>query len=268
MSYTLVQSILDAKPELSIIVPSIRVERLPDLYESTLKSTKKSFELIVVGPYDVPEILRTKRNVKYVRDFGSPMRASNIAAELCEGEIVTWGSDDSLYLDHSIDDALDLLSSMGPDERNTVVAKYYEGAGYSGNDAHGDDYYKLCNAYPRSPYIPPEWWIFNVAFMHRTFFEKLGGWDCVYQACPAGHADFGVRAQAAGAIVKMSPTVLTTCDHMPDPNVGDHGPIVDAQFNDDYPIYIQKYSTPLGSHPIGINMSNWKSSPAIWRKRF
>ena len=186
MIYTLIQSIIDEKPELSIIIPSIRVERLPKLYESIIQSTKRSFEVVIVGPYDVPESIRSNKNIKYVRDFGSPMRASNIAAELCEGKVITWGSDDSLYLDHGIDDAMDLLFSMGNDEKNTVIAKYYEGINYSGTDAHGDDYYKLCNAYPRSPHIPVDWWIFNVAFMHRTFFEKLGGWDCDYQACPAG----------------------------------------------------------------------------------
>ena len=266
MSYTLIQSILDTKPEISIILPSIRVDRLPGVYESIQKSTKRSFELIVVGPYNIPDSLLDKRNIKYARDFGSPVRASNIGAELCEGNLITWHADDGLYLENALDIAIDTLYGMGPDEKNVVIAKYFEGAGYSGKDAHGDDYYKLCNSYPRSAHIPTDWWIFNVAFMHRSFFEKLGAWDCVYQACPTAHADFAVRAQYHGAVVKMSSVPISNCDHIADPAVGDHGPIVDAQFSDDYPIYIQRYSTPLT--PINVDISNWKKSQPIWRKRF
>jgi glycosyltransferase involved in cell wall biosynthesis len=268
MQYTLIQSILtEDKPELSIILPSIRVSRLPNVYESIQKSTRRSFELVIVGPYDVPEELKAKRNVKYARDWGSPMRASNIGAEMCEGKIITWNSDDTLFLPDAIDVALDTLYAMGPDDKNTVIAKYYEGAGYSGTDAHGDDYYKLCNAYPRSPHIPVEWWIFNAAFVYRTFFEKLGAWDCRYQACPLGHADFGVRAQRAGAIVKMSPVVLATSDHL-GPGEGDHVPIEIVQSTEDDAVYRNHYSVPLENHPICIDVSNWKKSPAIWRKRF
>ena len=74
------------KPELSIILPSIRTERLEKLYDSILTSTSRTFELVIVGPYPLPEKLRDLKNVKYVKDFGSPVRASNIAASLCEGE--------------------------------------------------------------------------------------------------------------------------------------------------------------------------------------
>ena len=71
------------KPEVSLILPSILTVRRPALYESILKSTNRDFELIICGPNPLPEELKEKRNVKYVKDYGSPVRASHIAASLC-----------------------------------------------------------------------------------------------------------------------------------------------------------------------------------------
>ena len=47
-----------SKPEISLILPSIRTERLPKLYETILKSTKRDFELIICGPNPLPEELK------------------------------------------------------------------------------------------------------------------------------------------------------------------------------------------------------------------
>lgn len=182
MNYTLIQSIADEKPEISITMGGIRPERWEKVYDSIVRSTHRTFELIIVGPYGLTPALQEKRNVKYVKDFGSPMRAYNIAAELAEGKVITWHADDGLFFDEALDEGVDLLYSMGDNEKNVVIAKYFEGQNYSGADAHPDAYYKLCNAYPRSPYIPVDWWIFNIAIMHRSFYERLGGFDCKFQS--------------------------------------------------------------------------------------
>ena len=63
------------KPEISLILPSIRTERLEKLYETILTSTKRTFELVICGPNPLPEALKELRNVKYVKDYGSPVRA-------------------------------------------------------------------------------------------------------------------------------------------------------------------------------------------------
>ena len=65
-------------PELSIILPSIRPERLQKVYDSILKSTSAEFELIIISPYPLPESLEKYKNIKYVRDFGNPTRCHNI----------------------------------------------------------------------------------------------------------------------------------------------------------------------------------------------
>ena len=266
--YTLISSIETvSKPEISIIMPAIRPERWDKVYDSIVESTKRTFELIIVGPYPLTPYLQDKRNVKYVKDYGSPMRASNIGAMLCEGKLIMWSADDGLFNKNALDENIDLLYSMPYDVKNVVVAKYVEGEGHTGTDPHGDDYYKLCNAYPRSPYIPADWWIFNVAVMYREFFDALGAWNCEFQACPLGHADMAVRAQRAGSKVVMSNSPMLNCDHMPNGS-GDHMPIVIAQLQEDNPVYINLYSKPLESSPISMNMMNWKNSPMVWKKRF
>ena len=76
------------KPEISIILPGIRPYNWSKLYDSIVKSTTRRFELIVVGPYRPPDMLQNDiYNFKYVKDYGSPMRASNIGALLCEGRL-------------------------------------------------------------------------------------------------------------------------------------------------------------------------------------
>ena len=51
--------------ELSVIIPSIRVENLTKIYFFLEKAIEPySFELIVVGPYAIPDELWNKENIK------------------------------------------------------------------------------------------------------------------------------------------------------------------------------------------------------------
>ena len=271
--YTLVGSLeTETRPEISIILPSIRTKELDTIYETILASTNRTFELIVVGPYALTPNLQTKKNVKYVKDFGSPVRCSNIGATLCEGKLIMWSADDGWFVENALDNNINTLYGMPYDPKNVVVARYFEGENRSGKDSwHGSpngDYYKLTKAYPATQYINPEWWIFNVAILYREFFDQLGGWDCRYQATAASHADMAVRAQALGAKVVMSDYPLLNCDHQPNPNIGDHGPIVQAQFQEDYPYYVEKFSKPIENDTLKLDLLNWKNSPSVWKKRF
>jgi len=258
----------DIKPEISILLPSIRTDRLSDVYLSICNSTKRSFELIVVGPYPLSPLLQAEKNVKYAKDFGSPMRASEIAAELAEGFLVTWTADDALFLPDALDKGVDTLYAIQPtSDKNVVISKYYEGQGYSSKNEQPDSYYKINNAWPKSPHIPDDWWIFNMTIMYRSFYEYLGGWDCQFQSVASGHVDMAIRAQRAGANVVLSNYPLVNCDHMPGTS-GDHAPMHNAQTYEDGPLYNKIYSQPLESRDIRINIKNWKNSPAVWKKRF
>ena len=257
-------------PEISIILPAIRPNKWIRLYNSILQSTRREFELIIVSPYPLPEGLLAVRNVKYVKDFGSPMRASNIGALLCEGELVTWAADDAVFLEGSLDNNIDILYSMEPKSiKNVVVSKYFEGEGEE-KPLQPDSYFKINGAPPTSsPHVDENWWIFNVAILYRSFFEELGGWDCSFQACPMGHTDMAVRAQSEGAIVKMTEFPLLDCGHMPG-TTGDHAPIHHAQLGDDEPLFQQRYRDPSWKEKVlnHININNWKKSDSVWNKRF
>jgi len=260
-----------SKPEVSLILPSIRTERLPKLYETILKSTKRDFELVICGPNPLPEELKEKRNVKYVKDYGSPVRASNIAASLCEGKVYTWLADDCLFFDDSLDKCLDMFYDMGTAKNNVLVAKYFEGQEGSTErqTLQPDSYFRVNSTPAGSPHIPNEWWLFNIGFMYADFFNSLGGWDCSYEGTWASHADMAIRAQYLGANVKMADVPLFVCDHMPG-GTGDHMPIFICQHQHDEPLLQEKYRDPnwtLNVRPK-LKLENWKEAPAVWKRRF
>jgi len=259
------------KPELSVILPSIRVERLPNFYQTMLKSTTRSFELVIVGPYAMPAELEQYKNIKYVRDFGSANRAQSISFSLCEGELVVSLCDDGIMLDGTIDKHIDMLREMGPDPKNVVVGKYREGpVGSQDRETHHDDLYFSINGGPgASQYIPNDWWLFNLAFMHRSFMEELGGFDSKFEGTWCAHTDLAIRAQASGAIVKMSGIDCMLCDHMPG-TTGDHLPIHECQTFSDVPLLNKIYRDPYWrqNRKLSMDKDDWKKEEIVWKRRF
>lgn len=262
------------KPELSIILPAIRQHLWDGVYDSILGATKRSFELIICSPLPLTPKLQALSNVKYVKDLGSPMRASNIAAMLCEGKLVTWIADDAILLPDSLDKNIDFLYAMGESYKNCVMIKYFEGSNLT-HEMMGtakpelpDSYFYINNSGNVSPYLDNSWVLFNHVIMYRQFFDELGGWDCEFQACPMGHNDFGIRAQAAGAEVKISPYPCLDCDHMSG-DTGDHRPIFLIQTYIDQPKYQARYRNPNWQEtPLRIDITNWKKQETVWKKRF
>ena len=255
------------KPELSIIMPAIRTENWLKVYESITNSTKRSFELIIASPFDLPNELKKYKNIKIVKDWGSPTRASQIAAMLIEGKYVfPTHSDDSVFIKDSIDKNLDFLLSKGDHYKNVVVAKYSESSNYSHPERYqNDDYYKLVNAYGTNPlFVNKEWWIYNTVFLHSKYFLEIGGFDCRFQACPYSHADLAIRCQSDGADTSMSAYPIIMCDH----GQADHQPIEISQIYEDAPIFNEKYSAPIDKSILKIDLMNWKFSEPIWSKRF
>jgi hypothetical protein len=260
---------MNEKPILSIILPAIRQERWNNLYDSIEKACKKyTFELIICGPLPLTGKLQALPNVKYVKDLGSPMRASNIAAMLCEGQLVTWIADDAMLAEDSLDNNIDLLYSMGGDYKNCVMIKYSEGKSGTAKSVLPDSYFFINNSGNYSQYLNNNWLLFNHVLMYRQFFDELGGWDCSFEACPMGHNDFAIRAQFLGAKVIISPHACLDCDHM-EGGTGDHMPIYKCQTFSDEPKYQMRYRNPNWvQQPMKIPMDNWKKSPAIWTRRF
>jgi len=244
-------------PDLSIIIPTIRIESWEPLIESIADSCwRNSHEIIFVGP-SYNNYIDKFKNIKYARDFGSPNRCQQIGMTLAEGEYVTWGSDDCLYEPHAIDECLNIARE---NDECIIVTNYDEG----GNVAVED--FSINHCYPSCPAIADEWVIFNTAFMQRDVFESLGGFDCSFDVTCVGHADLAARCQFAGHNVIVHNIKLLQCLHMP-ATTGDHAPIHYAQLQKDIPNYIAKFNAP--SFPIeNVKSSNWKEQPPVWKRRF
>jgi hypothetical protein len=248
--------------DLSVIVPSVRPDRQHDFVQSVYRNcTKYNFELVFVGP-ELVSVLNTDTAVKHVKDYGCPSRCMNIGAAVAEGKYITWSADDGIHENNGFDKILDILEN-GYSDKDVVVAKYKEGD----DIVHNDDYYRLNNAYPRSPHISDNWWIFNLAFMHRKYYKKLGGCDSNFQTSAVTLADLAVRAQRDGAQVTMFGESTVKFGLMP-VDTGDHGPVFRAQMQEDMPNYENLHTNPLMAERICIGFENWHFADRVWGHRW
>jgi hypothetical protein len=234
-------------------MPAIRSDKWQKVYDSI--QLDFPWELIIVAPYDNHTLPR--HNVKYIQDFGSPVRASCIGANLANGKYLTWIADDGILFSETVIKAINILDN-NINGRLVVVTKYLEACA----EVHPDSYYKLNNAYPRSPYIPDDWWIFNTAIMHTDYYDYLGGWDSCYETTAIAHADLAIRAQRDGCETIMLPEPLLNCEH----GHSDHRPIEESHVGHDEPIYKEIYGSYDCVNRTRININNWKKSAAIWRR--
>ena len=252
------------KPFLSIVVPGIRTYNWEKLYDSIQKSTTFDFELILCGPDPMPLSLNKFLNIKYVRDFGSPVRCSNIAASLAEGDLITWGADDGVFLPNAIDKCIGHFYKMPNNKKNVVVWRYVE----SGNN-YRPEYY-LINHHDalRSQYVPKDTLIFNGAIMYRNYFEELGAWDSKYQSTSWSHTDMAIRAKLDNANISFfgeSPIL----DCYQEPKNGDHKPIGNAFRQHDQPLYNKTYKNPRYVNNLSNpKLEDWKEEESVWGFRF
>lgn len=236
-------------PDLSIVIPSIRIKNWPDLINSISKScTKYSYEIIFVGPF-YNDCIDDYTNIKFIRDFGSPNRCQQIGSLLAESEYIHFGSDDCMYKPSSIDNVMSILTKTP-----IVICNYSEG-GNSQNTM------KIIEAYGNNQYleIKDDWVYFNVPFMKLDIF-KLFGFNCKYQTTCWGHTDLAARIQK---IIPKSSIVIHNesifeCSHMPN-ITGDHAPIHYSFFEDKELFYLSS----IDSIPL-----SFKKSQSKWSKRF
>lgn len=251
--------------DISVIVPGVRPDRFKKLYASLHNSTKRSFELIVCGPYYPPKEMEEIRNFKFVSDYGSPVRASNIAAELATGEYITWAADDAVFTEGSLDEFITSFKSSGV---HVLTCKYLEGKDEVIKKRQPDSYFMMNGSHwTACSMFPNDYPLFNVGIMKRSTFEDLGGWDCSYEGTFYSHADMAARAFMRGKDVGFCPGIfLLDCDHSQD----DHKPIEDAQTNYDMPMFKGKYGDTTSSlHPPSIPaLKEWRDSPPVWKRRF
>lgn len=250
------------KPELSILIPSIRIQNLEKIIWQFSQWCPMLHEIIIIGPYVPPEEVLCQKHVKYIRDFGSPVRCMQIGLVMAEGNWLTWTADDT-FVQESYHNAVKLLDFGNSD---------FYCFGYTESDNRVKqplDYYRVNNAAPRSQKLPDSYMIFNVVFGERYKFEMLGGFDCENYECTfLAQTDLAIRAQYRGMKVEFHEYEILHSDHLPG-RTGDHFAVNDGQLFHDEPYYRKKFCE--GSGPIDFQnpqLDNWKAAPAIWERRF
>ncbi len=251
--------------KLSVIVPGIRPYNWSKLYYSVYHSfglSERDFEVIFVGPEDIAdgsdkECLQHK-NVKYIRDWGSPARCMNIGLTFAVGQYITWAADDGVFLP----DAKGMLEVPLP-TNSVITSKYTEGAG---NGMHEDWYYRFKTSIKcEGLSVHPEWYILNIGLIPRDLLEIFGGWDGhSYEGTFMSHLDLAARLHQNHINFIMYDKPIFTCSHMPD-ITGDHAPVHYAQTQHDEAMFRYLWAN---NAPRITTLDNWKLAPPVWSRRF
>lgn len=251
-------------PKVSVIIPAIRTDNWRYAYETLKKSMESvSFELIFVSPYELPDDLRGIDNIKWKQDWGTPVRCSNIALTMCEGELTTWQSDDGSWRLGSMEEVVNMFDALSTKNlKNVIQMQYKEGS--------GTQHWELDKAYPLVNNARGKGWhIFNFCLMYTDYIKQLGGWDCQFETCAFAHADMAVRAQQDEChvvrFIKGNEYVAVVDNGH---GQSDHKPIEDGHNLNDYPLYCKIHNDPENRKRINLNINNWQNSPERWARRF
>lgn len=259
--------------KLSALVPSIRINNLPRLYESIRNSFSGSFEFIIIGPYE-PTL--KENNVKWIQSWRSPCASQQEGLIQAQGEYISWFSDDGEALPGMIDESFKLLDEINvkyhPEERyrTIIVSKYQEG-----NDPNNLSYIQMCDDKyyylnhhdsMRLGGVPSPAMVLNCGLVSRRLCLELGGWAAdTFQALPLAFNDFSIRAFKYGANWVLQEKPVFKCSHEPD-MTGTHGPIHIGQTVFDTPVFNKLY-TEVTDRCV-IDMDNYLKSPVKWDLRF
>jgi len=267
------------KYKLSVLVPGIRSHLWRDLYDSIKISFSESWEMVIIGPFEPSEDLMNEGNVKYIKDFGSPIRCQQIGLVQSEGEWITWAADDGQFFQSSLDIAFKHLEekkdTATPLYKNLVMGKYYEGYTGEVDQTQGalrhmsEDFYYILNNHDGNQFanMPEKCYMLNVGIVSKQLLEEVGGWDCQFEVCPLSYNDLAIRIKKYGVNFIIQNEMMYHCTHMP-VRSGDHGPIHDAQTTHDAPLFASIYSDPAQKDRIHIKLDNWKNSMDYWTRRF
>ena len=280
------------KYQLTVICPGIRTKNWLRLYHSVATAFMHSWEIIFVGPYDLPDELKGYDNVRYIKDWGSPMRCQQIGLMAAEGVFTTWAADDGFFLLGSLSTAFEKFF-YGPNEevperaevlkkaldwqgstgiafnhKRLVMGKYYEGNNDGDMPMQDNDYYCLSkHDASRSKYLPDNYLMLNVGLVPTVLLREVGGWDCSFEVCPMAYNDLAIRLQNYGVEFMIQDEMMFRCSHLPG-HAGDHGPIHDAQIYHDQPLFLSYYRTTKAPERVFIELDNWEDTADHWERRF
>tara|TARA_R110000824_G_scaffold105649_1_gene250042 strand:- start:6833 stop:7648 length:816 start_codon:yes stop_codon:yes gene_type:complete len=256
------------KYDVSILMPAIRTHQWLMMYGSIFNACQEhTWELVLVGPFDLPPEMTRFNNIKLIKDYGAPTRAAQIGAIQCEGEYMYHCVDDAIFLPDAIDNAVNFHRS-NCSKKDVINMRYREGAMYSGQTLPMG--FWMAHSHPdlRIPGILPHYKISLHPFMRMDYFKELGGWDCQFEYINHPLHDLMFRVQVDGGKVFDSETDATTCNHYIN-NTGDHKPIAEAQTLFDKPIFDEIYKQKDAAlNRIHLDINNWQQTSPIWKRRF
>lgn len=255
---------------LSIILPTIRLERLPAFVESLNASYHGEYELICVSPYDRPPGMgMLTQNLQWIIDKGNSVRCQQLGLCQANGNYVHRAVDDSLYDPNALDNAMKLVN---PD--SILITKHTEGNDKIDREHHCfqdmiDDKFFYTGYHKQTirRYVPADAKIINFGIYPKNLIKTLGGWDSVsFESIALAEVDLSIRINFAGIPINMTPGCVLRCGWTPGTE-GDHAPMHYA-----FPIDLEKYNKIYDDincwKRIKIPINNWEQSPSIWKRRF
>jgi hypothetical protein len=252
--------------KISIFLPSIRTFYLYEFYKTIEKSCQKnSFEVVVASPFDLPPELQNKENVKLIKTYSHPTKAAHLAALACEGELIYHTTDDVLFLENSIDEAIDLYErKCSP--KDIVSMRYIESVNHEDKSRYPDSYWTVANGWA-VPTLNTSWNINAHFLMSRNLFLEFGGFDCCFEYLTHAAGDLLIRLQKNGSVVYHSTSNICTADWSGGSKGEEHMPIEIAQVQLDTPLFWRIWSTNYNTRNK-ININNHLSYPEKWERRF
>tara|TARA_R110000824_G_scaffold33234_2_gene106612 strand:+ start:1768 stop:2556 length:789 start_codon:yes stop_codon:yes gene_type:complete len=248
--------------KISIFLPTIRTHLLESWYSSLqLSCSRHDFEVVFCGPFDIPETLSNKSNVKFIKDFGNPTRAAQLAAIEAEGDLIYHTVDDVIFYENILSDEIDRI------EDNQITAmRYVEGKDHSGVELPASYWYPLPSDYANWPGVSDKWGIGIHFLMKKSLFLEFGGFDCRFEYLVHSTHDLLFRIQKnSNTIYRLSKKIASSADWQPE-TTGDHGPIHYAQLTHDAGLFQSLWFN--GNETARIDLDNWKTAPDVWERRF
>lgn len=256
------------KIDVSLLVPTIRIPNLPNFYKSLQKSCSKySFEIVFISPFELPDTLKEYNNIKWIQDYGTPSRCSQLGLFECEGELLYHTVDDAIFFEGKVDEGIDLYKKVCG-RKDVVNMRYREGPNFSGAEMHPMFWTAWYHQELRLPGIPQHYKISLHHLLNREYLMEMGAYDCSFIHMNFNLHDTMFRIQYDGGRLFDSPSSVTNCDQFSVDTV-DHKPIFDSHNQEDLPRFRTLYSDPhILQKRSKIDINNWSDSPTIWKRRF
>lgn len=266
------------KKDISIVIPSIRAKNLKKCYDAiSMSCGKRTFEIVIVSPYDLPKELDNLENIKSYKSRAAPTVAAQAGTLLCNSEYLCNLTDDSLAQEGAIHLAISMFENKIVNENGAINMVYQEGVlnpetleriTYH-NFGQPPEYWKpYFHEGLRLKGIDKNWTMCPNYLVKLNRFYELGGYDCDWESLNLPIVDFIFRLQADGGKIVNLPKDAALYSHYPGES-GDHQPIHKAEIEHDEIRFKEIYSQEnIINSRIKQDYANWKLYPNVWKRRF